>query len=297
MSKISDTLQDGISVVKDNAMPDAYSLIAKAHSTTSLVLYESPASSYVQKVKIALREKGLDFITQVPEDLSNNMTSGPLGSANPRIEVPVLIDGDLKVFDSTIILEYLEDKWPSPPLLPKDPAARAKARMIEELCDTEYEAINWGVAEVRWFKRAEGELAAKLERQAKHHVEVVQRWLTDKLGSDPWFAGKEFGWADACVAPIVNRSVTLGLGPATDSSLAQWHSRVKKRPSVAKTFEEYEAALPGMLVLAKAVQAGERRREYRSQRLEWMIKSGGLEVVAEGMRRDNIRFTWPQNVE
>lgn len=261
-----------------------------------LVIYESPVSSYVQKVKIAMREKGLKFTAKLPEDLSNNMKSGPLRSANPRVEVPVLIDGDLQIFDSTIILEYLEDKWPDPPLRPKDPAARARARMIEEICDTEYEAINWGLAEVRWFNRAEGSLAQELEKQGKHHVETVQRWLVEKLGSHPWFGGEHFGWADACVAPFVNRSVTLGLGPALDSPLAAWHTRLKERPSVSATFAEYEKGLPGMSVIAKSIQAGERRREYRSQRLEWMIKAGGLEVVAEGIRKNNIRFTWPDNI-
>lgn len=270
--------------------------MATQSASSDLVVYESPVSSYVQKVKIALREKGLVFRTEVPKDLSNNMTSGSLRSMNPRVEVPVLIDDDFSIFDSTIILEYLEDKWPEPALLPKDPVARARARMIEEICDTEYEAINWGIAEVRWFGRAEGVLAQELEKQGKHHVEIVQQWLAEKLGTDPWFGGQEFGWADACVAPFVNRSVTLGLGPALDTPLAQWHTRLKERPSVAKTFKEYETALPSMQLIAKAIQAGERRREYRSQRLEWMIKAGGLDVVAEGIQKNNIRFTWPDNI-
>lgn len=270
--------------------------MASDAAEAGLVLYESPVSSYVQKVKIALREKGLDFANKVPEDLMSNEKSGPLRSANPRVEVPVLVDGDLQIFDSTIILEYLEDKWPEPALLPKDPMARARARMIEEICDTEYEAVNWGLAEVRWFKRAEGALAQELEKQGKHHVEIIQRWLVEKLGSALWFNGEEFGWADICVAPIVNRSVTLGLGPALDSPLAAWHTRLRERPSVAETFAEYETALPGMAKLAPLVQAGEKRREYRSQRLEWMVKAGGLEIVAEGIRRNNIRFTWPDNL-
>jgi len=270
--------------------------MSSRYDPSNIVVYESPVSSYVQKVKICLREKGIPFTTKVPEDLSNNMTSGPLHSANPRLEVPVLVDGNLQIFDSTIILEYLEDKWPSPQLLPQDPASRANSRMIEEICDTEYEAANWGLAEVQWFKRAEGPLALELEKQGKHHIETMQQWLTERLGSKLWFGGNDFGWADAAVAPIVNRSVTLGMGPAPGSALARWHSRVTKRPSVAQTFMEYEEALPSMQAIAKAVAAGQRKREYRSQRLEWMIKAGGLAVVAEGIKNDNIRFTWPQNV-
>ena len=260
-----------------------------------LILYESPVSSYVQKVKIVLREKQIPFTTKVPEDLANNAISGPLRSANPRVEVPVIVDGDLQIFDSTIILEYLEDKHPEHPMLPKDPAARARARMIEEICDTEYEAVNWGLAEVRWFKRAEGQHADELERQGKHHIATIQQWLSEKLGNDEWFGGQQFGWADAAVAPIVNRSVTLGHAPATDSTLGQWHARIKQRASVAQTFEEYEKALPSMGMLLKRLESGEARREYRSQRLEWMIKAGGIDVVRRGLEANTIRFTWPDN--
>src|SRR5439155_1659368 len=74
-------------------------------------------------------------------------------AANPRLEVPALVDGDTRVFDSTIILEYIEDRWPTPPLLPAAPAERARVRMLEELCDTYVEPISWAAMEIRLFKR------------------------------------------------------------------------------------------------------------------------------------------------
>lgn len=268
-----------------------------ANEVPTLTLYESPASSYVQKVKIALREKNIPFTTKVPEDLVSKATSGPLRSANPRIEVPVLLDGDLQIFDSTVILEYLEDKWPTPSILPRDPAGRARARMIEDICDNEYEATNWGLGEIAWFKRAEGDLAAELQRQGKHHIETFYAWLTGLLGSDKYFGGAEFGWADAAVAPVLNRSRVMGIPPAPGSALAEWLVRIKERPSVEKTFAEFEAALPGMGMYAKRIADGEGQREYRSHRLEWMIKAGGLDVVAKGLQNDDIRFTWPDNTK
>ena len=95
-----------------------------------MLLYEHPLSSYVQKVKIALREKGLAFSAELPPDFGATNSQGrppdgPFAAANPRAEVPVLIDGEVTLFESTVILEYLEDKWPEPALLPRDPAARA----------------------------------------------------------------------------------------------------------------------------------------------------------------------------
>ncbi|MGH7857765.1 MAG: glutathione S-transferase family protein, partial [Candidatus Binatia bacterium] len=119
-----------------------------------LKLYEHPLSPYAQKVKISLYEKKVPFDTTIP-----NLFGGDeeFARTNPRLEVPSLVDGDLRIFDSTIILEYLDDKWPDPPMLPKSPADRARVRMIEELCDTYYEAINWALAEIRYFRRATGE--------------------------------------------------------------------------------------------------------------------------------------------
>lgn len=175
--------------------------------------------------------------------------------------------------------------------------------MIEEICDTEYEATNWGIAELLWFDR--GSFNLKLQQsmleQGKRHVECLQRWLGEKLDEIAqetgglFFGGERFGIVDACVAPIVNRSVTLGLGIA-HPGLAAWMERVRCRESVRLTFDEYERALPGMKVLSEAVARGERRREYRSSRLEWIVKSGGLEIVRDGIERDNVRFTWPDHV-
>src|SRR5258708_39966982 len=98
----------------------------------------------------------------------------------------------------------MEDKSPSPPLLPRDAAARATARMIEEVCDTLYEAINWGLSEISWFKRAEGAKAEEMRAIAARQTAELQGWLADKLGDRPWFNGDTFGWADLSVAPYVN---------------------------------------------------------------------------------------------
>jgi glutathione S-transferase len=257
-----------------------------------MLLYEHPLSSYAQKVKIALREKGLAFDVETPQAVGSGNSAGSFASASLRLEVPALIDGDARIFDSTIILEYLEDKYPSPALLPRDPVARAEARMIEDVCDTLYEAINWGLGEIGWFKRAEGRLADEMKAKAASQTRQLLDWLERKLGNRTWFGG-DFGWADLSVAPYLNRSVHYGLGPAEDSVLAAWHRRACERPSVAATFKEYEAARPGMANVVERLASGAFRREYRDHRLEWMMKSGGVQIVLDGLAKNNIRFTWP----
>ena len=258
-----------------------------------MLLYEHPLSSYAQKVKIALREKGLAFDRETPAGVGTGNAAGLFAAASPRSEVPALIDGDARIFDSTIILEYLEDKHPTPPLLPRDPMARAKARMIEEVCDTLYEAINWGLSEIRWFKRAEGAKAEEMRATAARQTAELQAWLADKLGGREWFNGDSFGWADLSVAPYVNRSFHYGMGTQDGSPLARWRERILQRPSVAETFKEFEAAAGKMGDAAERVRSGAMRREYRDHRLEWMMKSGGVQIVLDGIAKNNIRFTWP----
>jgi RNA polymerase-associated protein len=259
-----------------------------------LLLYEHPLSSYAQKVKIALREKGVAFEAELPETFGTGRTDGPFAAANPRAEVPVLIDGPARVFESTIIMEYIEERWPDPPLLPRAPEARASARITEDVCDTQYEAVNWGFGEVLWFRRATGELAGKLRAQAARQTAVLQEWLAGRLGDADWFGGDRFGWADAAAAPMVNRSVHYGLGPPASSPLARWHARARERPSVAATFAEFDGAAARMAAASELYTTGGRRREYRDHRLEWMVKSGGIEVVLAGLRDNNIRFPWPE---
>ena len=258
-----------------------------------MLLYDHPLSSYCQKVKIAMREKQLAFEAILPGGLGTGQHDIQFASANPRGEVPALIVDGATIFDSTIIMEFLEERWPEFALLPVDPLARAFAREIEEVCDTHYEAVNWGFAEIHWFRRATGALAEQLKDAAARDTAILQSWLTDRLGGAEWLGGDTFGWADAAAAPMVNRSVYYGLGPVQGSSLQRWHQRLSARPSVAATFREFDTAAERMGGLAELYSGGGRRREYRDHRLEWMVRSGGIGVVSAGLAASNIRFSWP----
>lgn len=259
----------------------------------TISLYDHPLSPYAQKVKISLREKGLAFEAVSPGGLGAGGAAGAFVEANPRAEVPALVDGETAVFDSTVILEYLEDAYPTPPMLPNTPAERARVRMLEEVMDTHFEAINWGLSELRWFRRAEGDLGKAIEAAAKRQTEGFFDWLERQLGDREWFNGETFGWGDLAVVPYLNGSAGHGLPPPTGSRLAAWHARANARPSVADTTAEAAASSRASTMpnVAELVEKGLFKREYRDHRLEWMIKSGGVEVVLKGLERDNIRFT------
>jgi glutathione S-transferase len=256
-----------------------------------ITLYDHPLSPYAQKIKIALREKGVDFEAVLPGGLGAGGAQGAFVAANPRAEVPALVDGDLGIFDSTIILEYVEDRWPQPALLPASPADRARVRMIEEVMDTHFEAINWGLSEIRWFRRAEGELAERLLARAAEQTQGLFAWLERQLGDRPWFNGQTFGWGDLVVVAYVNGAVGHGNPPPAGGKLAAWLKACNARPSVAATAQEGAEMPRAMVDVASLVEQGLFKREYRDHRLEWMIRSGGVEVVIKGLERDNIRFS------
>ncbi len=256
-----------------------------------LTLYEHPLSSYAMKAKIALLEKGLEFEAVVPTGLMNGQVERDFVAASPRGEIPALIDGDTKVFDSTVIMEYLEDKWPTPALLPKTPAARARARMIEDIMDSLYEPNNWGLFEVLRFKRAGGALADKLVAFSRANIAQLQAWLDRQLGGKPWFTGEQFGWADVACAPYVARSALTGNPPPAGSALAGWLERINERPSVSKAIGQMRDVIAAFPDVATMLAQGQIKRQYRDHRLEWMIAAGGIAVVQEGLEKGTIRFS------
>lgn len=262
--------------------------------TSEIIIYDHPLSPYGQKVKIALREKGVAFTAPLPDGIGSGAAIETFMAASPRSEVPAFVEGDdVRLFDSTIILEYIEERWPDPALLPSDPLERARVRMIEDTMDTHFEAITWGLSEIRYFKRANGPRAQEMERIASDQLAGWYSWLKDQLGDRDWFNGADFGWGDLCVAPFLNSSVRFGFD--CDGALEAWRKRVNARDSVAVVaaaaaaadFNRPENNLDGLL---GAMDAGQFKREYRDHRLEWMIKTGGLETVVEGLAKNNIRF-------
>jgi glutathione S-transferase len=260
---------------------------------SDLLLYEHPLSPYAQKVKIALREKGVPFTVRLPEGIGTGVTGTGFSAANPRGEVPALVHGDTAIFDSTIILEYIEDAWPAQPMLPAAPAMRAKVRMIEDIMDTQFEAITWGLGELNFFKRAEGDLKAQMEARAAEQAAAFFTMLEAQLGQRDWFNGDAFGWGDLSVVPYLNGAAGFGITPPGGSRLGAWFEQANARPSVSLTRQESQASIGGMAQVDQAVKAGLFKRQYRDHRLEWMLKSGGRDIVLNGIDSGTIRFTGP----
>src|SRR6185369_3281462 len=116
-----------------------------------LTLYDDVFSPYARKVRIALYEKDVPF--ERVRALHGDCNRTDFVHVNPRAEVPALVDGAFSLFDSTIICEYLEDRYPTPPIYPRDPQRRAECRLLEDLADTQLDAALYAVAIVEMGRR------------------------------------------------------------------------------------------------------------------------------------------------
>lgn len=253
-----------------------------------LLVYDIPLSPYAQKVKLALLEKNIAFETRIP---NLNQPDAAFAAASPRLEVPALIDGEVRLFDSTIILQYIEERWPEPPLLPESPAERARVRTLEELCDTLYDAVTWGVAEIVVFKRASGEQAEQILAAAKAQTAGLNARLERELEGRAFFNGERFGYGDIAVYPFVNGAAGVGNKPSSGSRLEAWLKAARARPSADRIRKDVQATLAEFMQRPAEIAEGRHQREYRDHRLDWMMRSGGADIVLEGMRAKTLRFS------
>ena len=195
-------------------------------------LYDYPQCPFSQKVRIVLAEKELSY-EKINVDLRKGEQKRPeFLRLNPFGKVPVLVDDEVVVYDSTMINEYLEDEYPLPHLLPEDSALRARARTFEDYADIAF-TLPVGVlmAEVR---KPEAERDAERVRKAREEVERVLAYLNGVLGEHAFLAG-EFSVADAAFAPrlMVLQAVGIEIKPQWEP-LRSWIERLAARPSIQK---------------------------------------------------------------
>lgn len=198
-------------------------------------LYSGPLSLFTAKVRIALDEKGIDYeIVSVPFGRAQGYSPKhpDVVALNPKAQVPVLVDGPLSLYDSTIILEYLEETHPSPPLYPREPAAKARVRQLEAAADEILFPHVFELIQEVFYKpsgRDEGRIARARAAIAQHYAGLEAR-----LCEQPFLAG-DFGVADIGYFMTVTFATNLGAGlDETTPRLQAWYARVMARPSVTK---------------------------------------------------------------
>lgn len=238
-----------------------------------LALYHNDMSSCAQKVRLCLAEKGLEW-----ENRHLNLRAGEHQrdwyiKLNPRAVVPTLIDGDIVVPESNVINEYLDERFPDPPLKPSDPFGRARMRLWtkqldEGVHDAGIAVLSFGVAFRHQYltkgdagKQMLESIPDPIKRERRR--DVIEKGLDSQffriaiarlmelyrdmdraLGQHAWLAGDRYTIADAAFTPYVVRLDHLDVLGLIDGTprLADWYRRIKARPSFQDAIVRWENA-------------------------------------------------------
>jgi RNA polymerase-associated protein len=168
-----------------------------------MTLFSDPADLYSHRVRVVLAEKNVtcDIVDVDPLDLPEDVID-----LNPYGNVPTLVDRDLALYDSRIIAEYLDERFPHPPLLPVDPVSRASSRLYMFRVEKDWYSLADTIL-------AGGKAATKARKELKEALTASAPIFAHK----PFFMSDEYTLVDASIAPLLWRLPLLGVelaGPA-----------------------------------------------------------------------------------
>jgi RNA polymerase-associated protein len=201
---------------------------ALANRRSVMNLFSSPVCPYCHRTRIVLAEKDITFESidvdadNMPEDLSE---------LNPYNTVPTLVDRDLVLYDSRVIVEYLDERFPHPPLMPVDPVSRAKTRLALHRVETD------------WFPYMldilyNGEKVAGKSRKVLRESIIASSEIFAVM---PFFLSQEFSLVDATIAPVLWRLPVLGIElPKEAKPVLDYAERMFNRDAFQESLSEAE---------------------------------------------------------
>jgi len=196
-------------------------------------IYHFPMSTNSRKVRIVLLEKGLEF-ERVNVDLSKGEQKNPdYLKIHPFGQVPALDDDGFVLYDSTIINEYLEDEYPLPPLLPDDSEGSARARLMEDFRDNQFNPHF--VEIIHEVRKPEQERDVKLIQHSKLMITACFGRIEGELEGREYLAGT-FSLADIAYMPNISLLERFDIPvDAKYKNMRDWIERLKARPSFAES--------------------------------------------------------------
>lgn len=204
-----------------------------------MTLYCGKMDALSHRVRIVLAEKGVSY------DIINVETRerpDELFDINPYGTVPTLVDRDLNLYEPSIITEYLDERFPHPPLMPVYPVSRAKARLIIYRFDREWIPL---IRKLESGKKTEAVIAAKELGTYIAQLAVVFR-------SSAFFFGDEFTLIDCLIAPILWRLVQweITLPPLEAKIIHKYATKIFKRPSFVASLTDCEQEIAQLIEVA-----------------------------------------------
>ena len=197
----------------------------------AIKLYHDVPSTNCDRVKIVMAEKGLSWegiwvkLGKMEQKSPEHLKRNPYG------KIPVIDDDGKLLFESCIINEYLDEKYPNPPLQPKDPYLRARGRILVDYFLNYLHEPYWALRG-EMIKKDEAERDQKLIAETRKEVIVRLQYLEDALGDKPFFLG-DYGLTDIAMLPRFPRLEQYGvLRSPSLPKLSAWFERMKQRPAV-----------------------------------------------------------------
>ena len=168
--------------------------------TNRLTCYSDPADHYSHRVRLVLAEKGVSVEIV---DIESGRCPPKLAEANPYGTVPTLVDRDLALYESSVVMEYLDERYPHPPLLPVYPVARANSRLLMHRIQRDWCSLVDRILDTR-SKESD---KAQARKELRESLTGVSPLFADK----PFFLSEELSLVDCCLLPILWRLPLLGI--------------------------------------------------------------------------------------
>jgi RNA polymerase-associated protein len=197
-----------------------------------MTLFSSPSDPWSHRARLVLAEKGLSIETidvdvdKLPEDLLD---------LNPYHSVPTLVDRDLVLYDSRVIIDYLDERFPHPPLMPIDPITRAQFRVALYRLERDW----YGLA-----REIEADPSSKSAAQSRKVLTEAISASAEVFKAKPFFLSDEFSLVDASIAPILWRLQAFSIElPAQAQPIVRYMNAIFARPAFRASLSVVEKGM------------------------------------------------------
>lgn len=197
---------------------------------SSMTFFSDPADHYCHRVRIVLAEKGVAVDIQ---DVDPDALPQELADINPYNTVPTLVDRDLVLYESNVMMEYLDERFPHPPLLPVYPVTRAQSRLMMHRIQKDW----CNLADIILNPASKDAAVTKARKELREGLVGISPIFAEK----PFFLSDEFTLVDCCVAPVLWRLPILGIElPKQAKDLQAYMDRLFERESFLESLSEVE---------------------------------------------------------
>jgi RNA polymerase-associated protein len=170
-----------------------------ANRRSVMTLFSRPTDLHSHRARLVLAEKNINI--EITSILGNDLPED-LMDLNPYHTVPTLVDRDLTLYDSRVIIDYLDERFPHPPLMPVDPVTRAQFRLALFRIETDWYSL---------AEEAEATSDGRLSSKSRKMLRESILQSTDLFGARPYFLSEDFSLVDASIAPILWRLPVYGI--------------------------------------------------------------------------------------